>query len=303
MTTITTTERDLINRMGLRLYRAAITAPYAATKTARIDIVRGCKGRKRLTLAEADDAVADAQALRAARRNARNLRRAKRGNLGDILARPLSERWDVHQRQLMRARLRTALGYNPAHGDLYVELHDSPEVATRYEREDCGRYSSRCTYHIIAHHGTISLPRHGVTLSTADGVTMILRYREAQTHGGVTATPGVILSRRGYDLRAREAWMACDGELYAHGETRHAAMRALAARRSALRRKAAPLTLDSIITPAMYQRLTGACTEGTNEWLAEHGLTRSARGTVRELLEMLDDSDYGKRKLAQIVAI
>ena len=303
MTTTTTNERDLINRMGLRLYRAAITAPYATTKTARLDIVRGCRGHKRLTLAEACDAVADAQALRATRRNARNLRRGKRGNLGDKLARPLSERWDAHMRDRMYSALRDALGYYPAHGDLYVELHDSPEVTTRYEREDCGRYSSRCTYHIIAHHGTIVLPRHGVTLSTADGVTMILRYREAQTHGGVTATPGAILSRRGYDLRAREAWMVCDGELYAHGETRHAAMRALAAKRAALRRKAAPITLDTVITPAMYQRITGACTEGTNEWLAEHGLTRSARGTVRELLEMLDDSDYGKRRLAQIVAI
>jgi hypothetical protein len=62
------------------------------------------------------------------------------------------------------------------------------------------------------------------------------------------------------------------------------------------------LTLDSVISPAMYQRITGACTEGTNAWLEAHGLARSSRGTVRQLLAMLDASDYGRERLAALVA-
>lgn len=291
--------------MGARLFVAAVEAARhgnaAKSRNQCRQLVSATKNRsKAVTIERAAALVEEVQAVVCVTRREK---RVRGHGWRPFLPRKTAERWAIHHRATMRRELRNALDFFPSFGDLYVELNDGNAITARTEVGDLGKYSSRCTFRKIEHEGHISVPRHGVRVDTSDGIVMVLRYRQAQRVGAVTATPGAIISKRGYNLSAREAWLVRDDAtgMTAHGATRHAAMRALSAKRAAETRKRAPLTMNTILTPAAYQRITGACTEGTNDWLAEHGFTRSDRATVREVLALLDPGDYGRDKLARLV--
>lgn len=287
--------------MGARLFVAAVEAVRhgnaAKSRNQCRQLVSATKSRSRkLTVERAAEMVERVQAVVWLTRRARRHR-------AETEHRPTAARWESYHRETVARELAAALSFFPSFGHLFVRIGNDEAITAHTETDNLGKYSSRCNYAKVERNGIVTLPLHGVRVDRSDGVVMVLRYRQAQRVGAVTATPGAIVSRRGYDLSAREAWLVRDDStgMTAHGATRHAAMRALSAKRAAETRKRAPLTMDTILTPAAYQRITGACTEGTNDWLAEHGFTRSDRATVREVLALLDPSDYGRDKLARLV--
>ena len=55
-------------------------------------------------------------------------------------------------------------------------------------------------------------------------------------------------------------------------------------------------TLDSPVDFMFYRVMTGACQEGTEEFLRTHGLTLSDKRTIREVIELTKGA-YGYEQL------
>lgn len=65
--------------------------------------------------------------------------------------------------------------------------------------------------------------------------------------------------------------------------------------------KYAEITLDTLIDSHDYQTITGACDNGTADWLKEHGLKETDKKSVREIIKLLNE-DSGAQLFMQFVA-
>lgn len=89
------------------------------------------------------------------------------------------------------------------------------------------------------------------------------------------------------------------GDFAAHEETVEKCAKTIKRKIAAQKRKAEKFTelQSGIITAETYQKLTGACTAGTNAWLADHNLTRADKMTAAEFWEKFkSESFFGKEK-------
>ena len=189
--------------MGARLFAAAITTPYCKSRNQCRELVKGIKHRSRkLSVEIAAELVARVQAVRDVTRDERRRHGWGCPYRPDI--RMTAARWKIYHRKTLARELTEALSFRPSFGQLFVRIGDGDAIMAHTETECLGKYSSRCGFSKVERNGIVTLPLHGVRVDRSDGVVMVLRYRQAQRVGAVSATPGAIITRRGYELAARE---------------------------------------------------------------------------------------------------
>ena len=272
--TITPT-RDMMRRY-------VATHDYDGTIAQRVRLVASEYG---MTLDQAREILPQMDAERQAVVRLRDTR-AKRQRMPQTMT--PAERLRAHRRAEQQACLAAVIDYRPSTGGLTVRTDNTITApAATVTVSDMGRYSSRCYYHKTSYDAVVTLAERW-QIRSIDGVATIVSRTE--TIGRVNVSSGWVIARRGYKAITISPTIALEiGDIAAHGETRSEAIEMLRRKMQSLARRAEPVTLDTVITPAKYQEITGACTQGTDAWLAEVGLTRRSRMSVRDALALLAD--------------
>ena len=184
-----------------------------------------------------------------------------------------------------------------------------------YYDTDWSIYAKSYSYPARVHCYVITIPRTGIMLQDFDGIETT--YTNSRTIGEITILTGghmLTLKRGRMDLNVIPVAVALSQAKYnevtrqweyahaAHGQNAEQALNALRKKiRKVQKVKKFKLTLDTLISAPMSQKFTGACPAGTNAWLQEHDLDRETKITVRELLTILEPSDYGYHKIIKIL--
>lgn len=184
----------------------------------------------------------------------------------------------------------------PSHSTVDAVVGDSFNV--RYcTVKDFDMYSKRYGHAGTIHCYKVTVPKTGIRFIDTDGLYMA--YDTVTIRHGMTIMHGWINVGRGCRVELKEVYYVHNGVYGAHGTTISEAISELKKKKAARLRASARSkvvyikSLDSKISASMYQKITGACNEGTNAWLSRHGYKRSDRITVRELLSKLRKTDYG----------
>lgn len=253
-----------------------------------------------------------AKEAKEARTNMNNLReeRKSRQSINNF---PYSKAYNKYLR--LRGRQIFNIINCPTHYEVHYNFGDDFRF-DEYTRPDWKIYSKSYKYPAQVHSYEITIPRYGMMIQEFDGITTT--YIHSRTIGDVTLlSGGYILSlRRGcMDLNVIPTCVALSHATYDeknkewhYSYAAHATdgNRALIELRKKIKKGEAEknfkLTPDTKITASQYQKLTGACTEGTNAWLQAHGYDRRKIMTVRELLTILEPTDYGYKTLIKLLA-
>lgn len=188
----------------------------------------------------------------------------------------------------------------PSHYKIVSIIGDEFEIV-RDQEIDWDGYSKRCRYPLTINVYYVTIPRRGVTVRTIDGIVTVINHRR-KISDIVISSGWIVAKGHGYDYKVSPVSVAENGSgTAAHGETEREALKALERKTKAEERKNRTITLDTVITAADYRRITGACKPGTDAFRFRHGLPENARMTVGELLTILQPSDYGYRKIHEIV--
>lgn len=198
------------------------------------------------------------------------------------------------------------MGVYPSFDSFHIHYGGSEFSISYSSYNDWDKYAKSCRYPAKIHEYSIHFPVGGVRILNDDGMTFVAKGKPIQ-YGEVVAMRGWLVKKgRGCEVSTVPMWLVRCGDISAHGETKSKAMQDLQKKANILKRKSkfltgSALTLDTKISAADYQRLTGACTAGTNAWLEEHGFNRRQKMSVRELLAILTPYDFGRRQLVNIL--
>lgn len=144
-------------------------------------------------------------------------------------------------------------------------------------------------------------PKTQYKITMIDGITTIL-IGESQKIGNCETWKQAYIAKKlnQYLMNHLEPCVVMiAGDFAAHEKTVEECKKTIKRKIAAQKKKAEKLAefQSGIITAETYQQLTGACTAGTNAWLADHNLTRADKMTATEFwAKFKNESFFGKEK-------
>jgi len=304
----------IIREGGKRLFRAAVAeamrsggaqiAIANSTRNKRLKTVRELKGRKRIGLSRAERLFKDTLVLLC--RGRPDKERFHIGKDSDVSS-TAAKRLEVKVKSDVSAGLR-GIGFTPGRGDSVVKYKDGiSDVECHVERKELGTYSRRCTYLMYEYTCFVNLPKRATCYRQIDGIPTLLDRRREKSVGSFYVAPGWMLYKgRGYYVRSEKTFAAgttasFSGGVTAHGRSVKSAINALVRKMKQSEVSYGVIYPDTVMTASLYQRLTGACRQGTDAWLNAHGFKRSDRMKASELAKILDKSDYGSHEFRRLL--
>lgn len=311
---------------GTRLFSATLAAP-PDSRAAALRLVRGTKGRRRLTLDRAAGLALDIAGHHRAGILARLARRRRNrfGPLGAPLAglapdqsavrvmdarnhRPLSDRLEDYKRRHLRAAVESMLPSLSGEVTGTIEFADTfAEVGMTAETSRGDQYSRRCTYRktdgsytVRAQAGWNLTVRARGLANPAGLLTLVALPVECDQPGEEIFRAKWAAPSRGFSVKVTEGFIVRreNGDL-AHAATIGAA-RAILGRRESERRasrhlarlrdlltRGEPGELAGIVVTVRDSTAAGNCLAGTRAWVDRHFPGRD-HATIGELLSVAD---------------
>lgn len=166
------------------------------------------------------------------------------------------------------------------------------------EEINLGQYSSKCTYYQVQRDLVLDVPAGAIKpdIEEFDGIANIFLKKIKEISGITIYKAKWLKARRGFNYDIISGYIAEKNGFSYHSESMiKGLLKGLM--RKIKRNVNKMITLDTEVTVDLYQKITGACKTGIQDWIGRNNITVE-KMTVKELLPILEKTKaWGRKKL------